>query len=301
MSRRRSFAGWVYLVSLICLFSVTFWGAVVTQRNGAKRERAKEASNAGKLSPALSQANPTDSRFGPLKGSRTLFPYSVIPGGVANAQELRNALDHDPIAAAHYAGFDVSQTHVVRLASDQQVYVSYRLNNHIYWTRKTLKLLKGETVITDGKNVARTRCGNRLSETAQSPVAEKQPLDMTLDPSPLPDLAEARPIALPMALPFPVASSEPPGAGGIVPASIFPLGGGGSNSHNPITPPSTTPPTTPITPATPITPITPITPTTPTTPPVATPEPDSFVLTAAGISIVLASGWFGYFRRRIHT
>ena len=230
----------------------------------------------GKPSPAVSEANPTDSRFGPLKGSRTLFPYSVIPGGVQNAQELRNALEHDPIAAAHYAGFDVSQTHVVRLASDQRMYVSYRLNNQIYWTRKTLKLLKGETVITDGKNVARTRCGNRLSATAQSPVAAKQPLDMTLDPSPLPDLAEARPMALPMALPFPLASSVlTPGSGDVVTPAIFPPAGGGSSPHNATTPPIT-----------------------PTTPPVATPEPDSFELTAAGISIVLASGCFGYFRRK---
>lgn len=286
MLRRGTAVGWVYLVSLICLFSVTFWGAVVTQRNSAKQERLPAASNVGKPSPAPSKPNPTDSHSGTLTGSRTLFPYSVIPGGVDGAQELRNALEHDPIAAAHYAGFDVSRTHVERLASDEEMYVSYRLNNRIYWTRKRLRLLKGETVITDGKNVARTRCGNRLSETAQSPVADKQPLDMTLDPSPLPDLAEAQPIALPMALPFPVASSVlTPGLGGIVPPPIFPIEGGGSSPRNPITPP-TTPPTTPITP--------------PITPPVATPEPDSFVLTTAGISIVLASGWFGYFRRRIH-
>lgn len=252
----------------------------------------------GKPSLAPSEANPTDSHFGALTGSRTLFPYSVIPGGVENAQELRNALEHDPIAAAHYAGFDVSQTHVERLASDEEMYVSYRLNNRIYWTHKRLKLLKGETVITDGKNVARTRCGNRLSETAQSPVAAKQPLDMTLDPSPLPDLAEARPIALPMALPFPVGSSGlTPGSADIVPPPIFPLVGGDSLPHNSTTPPITPPTIPPTTPTTP--PTTPITP--PATPPVATPEPDSLVLTAAGMSIVLASCWFGYLRRRIHT
>jgi hypothetical protein len=249
---------------------------VVTERNSAKQERVRVASNVGKLSPALSEANATDSRFGLLKGSRTLFPYSVIPGGVKNAQELRNALEHDPIAAAHYAGFDVNRTHVVRLASDEEMYVSYRLNNRIYWTHKRLKLLKGEMVITDGENVARTRCGNRLSATAQSPLAAKQPLDMTLDPAPLPELAEARPIALPMALPFPVASSVlAPGSGGTVPPPDFPILGGFSSPHNATTPP--------------------------TTPPVTAPEPDSLVLTAAGISILLASAWFGYFRRRIHT
>jgi hypothetical protein len=202
---------------------------------------------------------------------------------VESAQELRNALAHDPIADAHYAGFDVTQAHVIRLASDEEMYASYRLNDRIYWTHKRLRLSKGETVITDGKNLARTRCGNRLSATAQAPVAEKEPLDMTLDPLPLPDLIAARPIALPMALPFPAVSSPlasgSASKGGMVAPPIFPIVGGGSPSHNTIIPP--------ITP--------------PITPPVATPEPDSFLLTAAGICIVLASGWFGYFRRRIHT
>lgn len=223
-----------------------------------------------------------DSHFGAVAGSRPLFPYSVIPGGVASAQELRNALAHDPIAAAHYAGFDVSQTHVERLASDEEMYVSYRLNDRIYWTRKRLKLLKGESVITDGKNVARTRCGNRLSAVAAEPIAAKQPLDMTLDPSPLPDMASARPMILPMALPFPASSSlmatSPGSEGGTFMPPSFPIASGGIPSGGTLIPP-----------------------TTPTTPPVATPEPDTLEMTAAGITLFLGSGWFGYFRRRTRT
>ncbi len=302
MIRRGNVFGWIYLVALICLFSVTFWGAVVTERTSARQERAR-AANAANSSSTSPPADVPDSHFDPVTGSRTLFPYSVIPGGVESAEELRSALEHDPIAAAHYAGFDVSQTHVVRLASDEEMYVSYRLNNHIYWTNKKLRLLKGETVITDGKNVARTRCGNRLSATAEVPMAARQPLDMTLDPAPLPDLAAARPIALPMALPFPAFSSllasSPGSSGGTFMPPSFPIvGGGGSPSHKVVTPPTTAPPSPP-TPPPPTTP--PIIPpgTPPGTPPVATPEPDSLVLTAAGISIVLAGGCFGYLRRRI--
>ena len=280
MIRRGSVVGWVYLVTLMCLFSVTFWGTVVTERNSAKQERAQTA-NAAKSFVTPARPDTSDSPLDAVAGSRRLFPYSVIPGGVESAEELRKALEHDPIAAAHYAGFDVSKTHVIRLDSDEEMYVSYRLNNRIYWTKKKLKLLRGQTLITDGKNTARTRCGNRLSATARSPVAEKQPLDMILDPAPLPDLAEARPIALPMALPFPAFSSSlvpsPDFGGGADNSPVFPISGGGSSSHNTIIPPTTPP----------------------TIPPAATPEPDSFVLTAAGISIVLASGWFGYFRRRV--
>jgi hypothetical protein len=290
--QKRSHTGWVYLATLLCLFSVTVWGALVTERSGAQHERARATSNAERILPASTRPGAPDSHFGAVAGSRPLFPYSVIPGGVASAQELRNALAHDPIAAAHYAGFDVSQTHVERLANDEEMYVSYRLNGRIYWTRKRLKLLKGEPVITDGKNVARTRCGNRLSAVAVEPTAAKQPLDMTLDPSPLPELASARPIAFPLALPFPSGSSEltaNAGSGGVLTPPIFPIAGGGT-PERPVIPPST-PPVTPVTPIIPIIPI---------TPPVATPEPGSLVLTAAGIFILLASSSFACFRRRIH-
>ncbi len=277
--QKRSHIGWVYLVALMCLFLVTFWGTVVTERNSAKQKQQR-AANTEKFPSAPSQP---DSLSGIVASSRRLYPYSVIPGGVESAQELRNALAHDPIAAAHYAGFDLSQTHVVRLAQDEEMYVSYRLNNRIYWTHKRLRLLKGEALITDGKNTARTRCGNRLSSTAEAPTAAKQPFDMTLDPSPLPDMASARPIILPMALPFPASSSlmatGSGSEGGTFAPPSFPIVGGGVPSSGGTL----------------------IPPTTPTTPAVATPEPDTLAMTAAGITLFLGSGWFGFFRRRTRT
>src|SRR5690348_10711538 len=50
----------------------------------------------------------------PIKATR-LFPYSVIPGGAHSTAELKSALAHDPVAAAHYAGFNVARTRVVRV------------------------------------------------------------------------------------------------------------------------------------------------------------------------------------------
>ena len=60
-----------------------------------------------------------------------IFPYSVIPGGAHSNTELKNALLHDPVAAAHYAGFDVARTHVIRLSRSERVYVSYRIGDRI--------------------------------------------------------------------------------------------------------------------------------------------------------------------------
>lgn len=105
-----------------------------------------------------------------------IFPYSVIPGGAHSNTELKNALLHDPVAAAHYAGFDVARTHVIRLSHAERVYVSYRIGDRIYWTSKRLYIPAGETLLSDGEHEARTRCGNRLSEIPESPVSAKEPV-----------------------------------------------------------------------------------------------------------------------------
>ena len=283
MTRRRNVLGWTYLVALLTVFVAAIVGTLVTGRNSAPHDRYRAGSTDAKLTLAPTQSDGlSNSHFGPVAtSSRRLFPYSVIPGGAQSAQELRNALSHDPLAAAHYADFDLSKTRVVQLESDREVYVSYRLNDRIYWTNKRLKLSKGESVITDGKNEARTRCGNRLSDVAVAPTSAKQPPDLTLDPLPLPEVAADHPPVFPMFLPFPAGSSfgGSGSEGDVIPPGIFPIGGGGGGSSHPgstITPP-----------------------TTPTAPPVATPEPDTFVMTAAGVWMVLGSGWLAFFRRRI--
>ena len=45
--------------------------------------------------------------------SRTVYKYSVVPGGVRSVQELKWAAEHDPVVAAHYAGFDYDRARVV--------------------------------------------------------------------------------------------------------------------------------------------------------------------------------------------
>src|SRR5271157_5954987 len=84
-----------------------------------------------------------------LDGSRPLYPYSIIPGGVESADELRKAVANDPVIAAHYAGFDIDHAHVVRLAEARSAFVSYRKGNTVFWTSKKLNLPAGETLITD--------------------------------------------------------------------------------------------------------------------------------------------------------
>src|ERR1700730_6287316 len=55
---------------------------------------------------------------------RPVYPYSVVPGGVENAKELKWVAEHDPVVAGHYWGFDFEYAQVVRLTLARTVYVS---------------------------------------------------------------------------------------------------------------------------------------------------------------------------------
>lgn len=107
--------------------------------------------------------------------NRPVYPYSVVPGGVETVQELKWAAEHDPVVGAHYAGFDYDHARIVRLTLAKTVYVSYRIGNHIYWTRRRVHLKKGEKLITDGRMTARSRCANRVEEVPQQASSPSEP------------------------------------------------------------------------------------------------------------------------------
>jgi hypothetical protein len=166
--------------------------------------------------------------------SRPVYPYSVVPGGVEDAKELKWVAEHDPIVGAHYAGFDYDHARVVRLVLAQTVYVSYRIGNHIYWTRKRLTLHKGEKLITDGRMTARARCANRVEEVPQQAAAPTEPPAEAFDQPVRGGSGTAVP-----GPPVPFQSAllnrpSPPGLGPAGPLSLYdPIGGGGWVSTNP--------------------------------------------------------------------
>ena len=131
------------------------------------------------FSPAAAFTPPGDNK---AAGRRPVYPYSIIPGGVTSAAELRSALAHDPVAAAHYAAFDLSNARVIQVQEARSVYVSYRKGDDVFWTSKKLRLAVGETLITDGEHIARTRCGNQVSDEPRLPVSlAGDPEPQTLD------------------------------------------------------------------------------------------------------------------------
>jgi hypothetical protein len=121
---------------------------------------------------------------------RPIYPYSVIRGGAYSGAELDAAWRADPVVAAHYAGFNRTQLRMTRAPVSAAAYVSYRQGNRIYWTRRKVQMAAGEALLTDGVQVARARCGNRISPTPQEPVRAGE-ADIDLDVPEPPPTADA--------------------------------------------------------------------------------------------------------------
>lgn len=160
---------------------------------------------------------------------RTVFPYSVIPGGVHSVEELRSAIGADAVVADHYKGFDLSKAHVERLAAPRFAHVSYRVGEHVYWTRNPLVLPAGERVITDGTNIARTRCGNQVA-SRPGITSSAEPSATVLDtPAATPPTLPSVPLVIPAANDLSASSISPPSAillPALVVASTGPSNGG---------------------------------------------------------------------------
>jgi hypothetical protein len=130
------------------------------------------------LVPAPSVVAPAAEKAKPLK---LVYRNSVIPGGVHSAAELAAAVQRDPVVAAHYADFDVAVARLVRVEQSRLVHVSYRIGDNIYWTRKKVRLAMGENLLSDGKHLARTRCGNLIADEPEGPVLDNEPAPEVLE------------------------------------------------------------------------------------------------------------------------
>ncbi len=115
------------------------------------------------------------------KPLRLVYRNSVVPGGVHSAEELAAVIKRDPIAAAHYANFNVAAAHLIRVEQSRMVHVSYRIGNQIYWTKNKVRLALGEYLLSDGEHLIRARCGNRIADVATGPVLPNEPAPEVLE------------------------------------------------------------------------------------------------------------------------
>ena len=113
--------------------------------------------------------------------SQGVYPYSVIPGGVHSAAEFSAKRTSDPVVAKHYSDVSVSTLHVEQVSDTRSAYMSYRIDDRVYWTKNRLPLRAGEVILTDGETTIRGRCGNRVSETPMTPVSDEEPAAAAFD------------------------------------------------------------------------------------------------------------------------
>ena len=143
-----------------------------------------------------------------------MYPYSVIPGGVRDVADLQEHAARDYVVRRHFARFDYRQARLVRSDKARQVYLSYRLRDRIFWTRKKVRLLQAELLLTDGKITARARCGNQISETPKAEVSDEEPAEEVLDQP----VADIDPIGPALPFRFPHVHPNLPGADAVAPS-----------------------------------------------------------------------------------
>jgi hypothetical protein len=128
-----------------------------------------------------------------FRAARETYQFSVVPGGVYDWKELTDSIAHDPVARKHYEGIDTERLWAERVHKPMVAYVSYRKGDKVYWTDHTVNIAEGEILLTDGKNLVRSRCGNRVSVMKPTPLPgavpppEVPPPDIVFD-VPLPSL-----------------------------------------------------------------------------------------------------------------
>jgi len=211
----------------LAIFCVSL--AVAAALRFAARYLKPEIIQISRLAPVV---KPPD----PAPFPRKIYPYSVIPGGAYSGEELARARRIDGVVAAHYSDFEAGAVTVRTLPQDTYLYVSYRKSDRVYWTANKRRIPKGEVVLSDGKHLARTRCGNRLSAAPQLPIAAgPQPTETALNGPEIPagiELPQA-PLFAPLydapAMPLVDARERffefPMGATGASPLEAFPAFG----------------------------------------------------------------------------
>jgi hypothetical protein len=215
-----------------------------------------------------------------------VYPYSLIPGGVERAEEFQAYRAVDKVLASHYNGIGNNLIRTT-LSSEKWLYASYRVADEIYWTKNRIAVHQGEAVLTDGSNLVRARCGNRLSEKPRLPVRKFEPPVVTTDvfvprppyvPEEVPGIPPEPPVT-PRLPPFP--SVLPPIAP--APPVIVPPA---KSVGAPLPPPGPTPPTIWLPPPGSKTPV------------VAVPEAHTTILMLSGLLTMLAAMAFRGARKR---
>src|SRR6478672_3862506 len=123
-SRRRGIVRFVgvairsigFLTLIACSIAVVRWISSYQEGSGRANAYPTSAMTRAGFQPQAIQT----------RNRRVVYPYSVVPGGVTSAAELRESADHDSTVGDHYRGFDYSHARIVEVNAPRLVYLSYR-------------------------------------------------------------------------------------------------------------------------------------------------------------------------------
>jgi len=122
-----------------------------------------------------------------FRAARETFPFSVVPGGLMDTQELSDSMKKDEVVREHYKDIEPSRMWFTRLNKPMLAYVSFRKGSRVGWTMHPVTIAANELVLTDGNKMVRARCGNRIEVKRPEPLPavvhspDLPPPDIALD------------------------------------------------------------------------------------------------------------------------
>jgi hypothetical protein len=99
---------------------------------------------------------------------------------VRDASDAIQAAINDGVVARHYADVDLAGMRPEVLKKDRVAYVSYRKGEQIYWTTRPVVIPSGETILSNGTEAIRARCGNLISAVPLIPTSETEITELDL-------------------------------------------------------------------------------------------------------------------------
>ena len=139
-----------------------------------------------------------------FRAARQMFPFSVVPGGLQDTRELAESISKDPVVRDHYSDLKPDRMWFMRVKKPILAYVSYRKGCDVRWTTHPVNIPANELVLTDGKNMVRARCGNRIE------LKKPQPLPTAVIPPDVPPPDIAMDTGLPALVPPTITPPAPP-------------------------------------------------------------------------------------------
>jgi hypothetical protein len=178
--RTRRLAGWqgIAAAAVTAAVGLAAVATIAWQQSPSPRYElaARDAATVIEPTPTIR----TDTRNA-LGAPRPVFAHSVIPGGAYTVAELRKAIARDRVVARAYEALVWEALRPHRLLQPRRAYVSYRIGDEVFWTKRPVTIPAGETILSDGSRSLRTRCGNGMSSEPMAPVRDDEPSPEALD------------------------------------------------------------------------------------------------------------------------